>query len=193
MTKLPLETTCAIYEVAEELDLPLFLFDLETTYYTHQLPDHLKDPAVRERFKAQHGDVIKLERKDLPKIAPDIIHGIVISADHEYLKKAKSELEKIPHLDLSSSNQNNIELIPENVTKATAIRQLQEATGIPYENTLAFGDGMNDVEMFGQVKFSVAMANASEEVKQYASYETLSNAEHGISHFLKEFYSKENE
>lgn len=188
--KLPIDTTLAIYEAAEKLDLPLFLFDLKNTYYTHRFPEHLLKADLKESFAKQHGPVIKLAFDDLATIAPDIIHGIVISEDQAYLNIVRKKLSEIANLTLSSSNINNVELIPENISKATAIKHLQEKYAIPYERTIAFGDGMNDVEMFGQAKYSVAMANAPEEVKRHANYETSSNIEHGISQFLNTFYGK---
>lgn len=48
------------------------------------------------------------------------------------------------------------------------------------ENTYAFGDGLNDLEMFELVKYPVAMGNAFDIVKKSASYVTTSNDEDGI-------------
>ena len=101
------------------------------------------------------------------------------------LEEIKTELEVSENLSVSSSAINNLELTPKSVTKATAISALQDYYGVNKEETVAFGDGMNDLEMFGQVHYSVAMGNASELVKKEATYETLSNLDSGISHFLK--------
>ena len=87
-------------------------------------------------------------------------------------------------MSVSSSAQNNLELTPKSVTKGTAISALQDYYAVNKKDTVDFGDGMNDLEMFGQVHYSVAMGNASELVKKEATYETLSNLESGISHFL---------
>jgi hydroxymethylpyrimidine pyrophosphatase-like HAD family hydrolase len=53
------------------------------------------------------------------------------------------------------------------------------------ENTYAFGDGLNDLEMFELVKYPVAMGNAFDIVKKSASYVTTSNDEDGIVNGLQ--------
>ena len=45
-------------------------------------------------------------------------------------------------------------------TKGTACEYLYQKLGIDYENTYAFGDGINDVEMLQLVKHGIAMGNA---------------------------------
>ena len=49
---------------------------------------------------------------------------------------------------------------------------------------MAFGDTYNDVEMLQAVKYSYLVANAAEDMKQYANYTTKSNDDYGVSHIL---------
>ena len=68
---------------------------------------------------------------------------------------------------------------------------LYQKLNIPKENTYAFGDGENDIEMFHLVGTSVAMGNADDEVKKHASTVTLTVDEDGIADFFeKEFNIK---
>ena len=46
------------------------------------------------------------------------------------------------------------------VHKATAIELLIEHAGVPREDTIAYGDGINDLEMLRYVEIGVAMGNA---------------------------------
>ncbi len=71
--------------------------------------------------------------------------------------------------------------------KANGIRYFLEHTGIPKEDTIAFGDGYNDITMMGAVGFGIAMGNAVDEVKQAAGYVTDSIFEDGIFNALKHF------
>ena len=48
---------------------------------------------------------------------------------------------------------------------------------------MAFGDGNNDLEMFGAVGTCVAMANGSADLKAAATHLCGSCAEDGIYHF----------
>ena len=46
---------------------------------------------------------------------------------------------------------------------------------------MAFGDGYNDKSMMETVGFSIAMANAVDEIKAIADYVTTSNDDDGIA------------
>ena len=53
--------------------------------------------------------------------------------------------------------------------KGDAILQVAERLGVPPENTYAFGDGKNDIEMLSTVGCGIAMGNACNEVKSCAN------------------------
>lgn len=63
----------------------------------------------------------------------------------------------------------NGELISKQFNKGTAVRRLCEFMGFPIEDTIAFGDSMNDLEMLQAAAVGICMANGSEELKRYAS------------------------
>ena len=54
---------------------------------------------------------------------------------------------------------------------------------------MAIGDGDNDIEMFEKVGYRVAVANASDKLKEKANYVTLSNKENGVALILNELYT----
>jgi hydroxymethylpyrimidine pyrophosphatase-like HAD family hydrolase len=54
------------------------------------------------------------------------------------------------------------------------------ANNIQPEQTMAFGDGENDIGMLKFVQFGIAMGNADVAVKQSADYVTASVDEDGI-------------
>ncbi len=74
--------------------------------------------------------------------------------------------------------------IPHGVCKATGIDQVCRHYGIPLEQTMAFGDGGNDIEMLRHVGIGVAMGNASDEVKAVADIVTASVDEDGVAKAL---------
>ena len=59
--------------------------------------------------------------------------------------------------------------------------------GIPLEQTMAFGDGGNDITMLKHVGIGVAMGNANPEVKEIADYITDDVDSDGIWNALKHF------
>lgn len=64
---------------------------------------------------------------------------------------------------------NSGEIMIPGIHKAQAIETLLQHLGVSREETIAFGDGMNDVEMLQFVNIGIAMGNAKDAVKQYAN------------------------
>ncbi|MEG0685611.1 MAG: HAD hydrolase family protein, partial [Coprobacillus sp.] len=70
-------------------------------------------------------------------------------------------------------------------TKGYGIEQLITKLGISKEDTYAFGDGENDIEMFQFVKYGIAMGGHHERLKEHA-YDFTENVENeGIYEGLK--------
>ena len=81
---------------------------------------------------------------------------------------------------------NGVDLLPKVGSKATAIQVILDKLGLKPGHAIAFGDGLNDIEMLQTVGCGVAMGNAHEELKQHAHYVTKSVHEDGIYHACKE-------
>lgn len=69
--------------------------------------------------------------------------------------------------------------------KSKGIEMFLSHSGIPKEDTVAFGDGYNDITMMGAVGCAVAMGNAVDEVKEKADYVTSPIFEDGIEKGLR--------
>ncbi len=89
--------------------------------------------------------------------------------------------------DFIDRNDRFYEIIPKGFSKATGIRYLINHLDIPHENTYCFGDSENDLPMLRYVKNSIAMGNASQQIKELVSYVTWDVDEDGIAHGLKHF------
>ena len=77
-----------------------------------------------------------------------------------------------------------LEIMPQGVSKANAIRQLKKL--LQCERTVAFGDGLNDMDMFEMAEEAYAVSNAAEELKEKATAVIGSNEEDGVAKFLLE-------
>lgn len=60
------------------------------------------------------------------------------------------------------------EISPPDADKAKGLRFLCDYLGLPVEQTMAVGDGGNDLDIMGAAGFSVAMGNAIDEVRALA-------------------------
>lgn len=73
-----------------------------------------------------------------------------------------------------------LDLAPEGVTKASALEKVRLALDIPIENTIALGDGRNDIEMLAWAGRGVAMGGSPPELLAVADAVTGSLADHGL-------------
>ena len=83
-----------------------------------------------------------------------------------------------------------IECMDMGIDKAASLAALCSQLHIPQENTIAFGDGYNDLSMIEWCHLGVAMENAVDEVKSRANAITKSNNEDGVAYFLQELESQ---
>lgn len=80
----------------------------------------------------------------------------------------------------------SVDILPFGQSKAEGIKTIVSHLGYSMEETAAFGDGLNDVEMIQKVGIGVAMGNAVEAVKETADVVTTHVEEDGIVNGLKQ-------
>ncbi len=73
-----------------------------------------------------------------------------------------------------------LELVPKGIDKGTGLRMALDALGIAREDSVAFGDGANDLAMFRDSGLKIAMGNGSSALKARADYVTSPLWEDGI-------------
>ena len=79
-----------------------------------------------------------------------------------------------------------LEILPKDTGKGEALLWLAERLGIPQENTMAFGDAMNDESMIRLAGCAIAMKNGSEAIKELAAYTSeFTNDEDGVARFIE--------
>jgi hypothetical protein len=79
------------------------------------------------------------------------------------------------------------DIIPVDASKARAVQDVCDYYGIAVADAMAFGDGMNDVEMFDLVGCSVAMGDGQPALIERADLVTGSIEEFGIQAVLEKF------
>jgi Cof subfamily protein (haloacid dehalogenase superfamily) len=84
------------------------------------------------------------------------------------------------------SSENWLDIINTDASKGEAIKYIQQKFNISFEETMAFGDYFNDIEMLQNAFHSYAMENAPEGVKKYAKYIAKSNKEKGVIKAVRE-------
>lgn len=81
-------------------------------------------------------------------------------------------------------DKDSVDLFDAEGSKARGIASAIKQLGFEMENVMAFGDGLNDLEMLSTVGVGVAMGNARDELKKVADFVTDRIEDHGIYNFL---------
>lgn len=111
----------------------------------------------------------------------------VFTADPELRMELWEELKKNRELMITSSLEYNLEINAATATKGEGLKRLAAHLGILPRQTMAFGDGSNDISMIQAAGIGVAMANSMDSLKQQADYVTLSNEESGVAAAIRHF------
>lgn len=108
-----------------------------------------------------------------------------LSCDTTGCDKAACYAELSDVYDFVEHNDTVVEMLPKGFGKGKGIARLCKLKGIDIKDTVAIGDGANDVDMFEAAGFSVAMGNGADRAKQAADYVTSGIDEDGIMNALK--------
>ena len=118
--------------------------------------------------------------------------GDLLEVDDDYLKVAvfdfdSSERVTAPAfahfratLQVVLSGKHWLDVMAPNAHKGAGIRHIQAALAISREQTMVFGDFLNDLEMMDEASYSFAMANAHPRLKARARYTAPGNNENGV-------------
>ncbi|MGL5630631.1 MAG: Cof-type HAD-IIB family hydrolase [Mycoplasmoidaceae bacterium] len=116
----------------------------------------------------------------------DKIVQISIKAESWIIKSISEEMNKniSDESDYFVTSSVYYELVPKGINKYSAIKYIQNKYNIKNENTLAFGDSGNDIDMIKNCGYGIAMGNSTSELKSVADEIIGSNNEDSIQDFL---------
>lgn len=81
-----------------------------------------------------------------------------------------------------------MDIMMNDTSKGNGVKHLCKKMNITLDECMAFGDELNDYSLLEVVKYSYAMKNAKQEIKDICNYECESNVDHGvIKTLIREF------
>lgn len=119
-------------------------------------------------------------RADFDAIASGTVYQIMMGGRKEEYPRI---LQNVHGAKIAAWWDRAVDIIPTAGGKGNGIAAVLQAYGIDKADAMAFGDGNNDLEMFGAVGTCVAMGNGSAELKAAATHVCGTCAEDGIYHF----------
>ena len=176
--------------IGEHMDTLPVLYDCyrgEWGYMTQWMYEAAPD------FFALEPEILKLVRrlrKPVPELKENIrevdvpLEKLQMYFRPEQMAERERQLLELPRLfpeiAATSSLKNNIEINSIKAGKGRALLELCAQLGIAPEDTVAFGDGLNDADMLEAAGYGAAMENAADAVKQKADAVIENNNDAGV-------------
>ena len=152
-------------EILKKDGAEVLLSGVNTCYIQPKDPDyarHLKE-VVKNNVTVVE-DILNTEE---PYLKISLYEKEGVEPNFQYWKEKFAGVAKV----VTSGNA-WLDTLQDGVDKGSAIRALQKHFGISPEETIAFGDNYNDLEMLRGVGYPVAMEKAPEAVKRICTMET---------------------
>jgi len=140
---------------------------------------------INDDVRRAHHDI----HTNIPVIgeyAGEPIYMGVIYCTKEKEREA-SVIENLPGCNITRWSRHGIDIVPSGGDKAARIRRYLDIMGLSREETIAFGDGENDIKMLKFAGIGIALGNAEEAVKAEADYVTADIDDNGVYKALKYF------
>jgi Cof subfamily protein (haloacid dehalogenase superfamily) len=153
------------------------------------------DWMVRDA-RAPHVDREAWTVKFPPKVVKDfdgaldkVAKIVGVSDDHRLVQRCEAEARESigDRATAARSQPYYLDVTHHDANKGFVADYLSRTLGIPSAEIATIGDQPNDVLMFRRSGFSIAMGNASDEVKRQASATTDSYDEEGFAHAVERF------
>lgn len=161
-------------------DIPFSIVPLHGNIFFTAIDDTVRDVTSMLRVR-------KVEVKPIDTALEDETVQLMVFMSDDGIVKSGLFDNVLTHCAYTSWCDEFSDVTPRDSNKASGIDRMLEYFGIDISETMAFGDGGNDIAMLQHVAIGVAMGNAAESVKREADYVTADADCDGIAKALRHF------
>ena len=135
---------------------------------------------------AHHRDSLQFEPTVINSygdIEAEICKIVGVGADFTAVAQCEAAIQQEfgTRLSATRSQAYYLDVTHPDANKGMVVKKLARLLAIPQEEIVTIGDNYNDILMFEQSGISIAMGNASQEVRQKATFVTATNNEEGFA------------
>lgn len=187
----PIQSVTLSWEHADELwrygtakGLCMHVYTIDDVVYVRNYVD--EDRA----YVGDRMHVIETYERDLGFLqGTSLVKVLFMDLDPARLRAIHEDLgDRVADLDVSYSARRYIEFNPAGVNKGAGLLSLAAHLGIDPSETIAIGDGPNDIPMISAAGLGACVANAYDEVKEASSYICeADNNEGGVAEVIECF------
>mgnify|MGYP005750974381 CR=1 FL=1 len=172
---LPSNQVSYIYKLAKKLNISINIYSYDSWYV-----DHTNSFIEKEAQIIAEQPILLTD-----KLENLLIHKVLLIGSENKLAYIKKYTSKINDLLITHSKNNYLEITHSKASKKNAFDFLKSYLLLNSDETLAIGDGHNDIDLLKEVSIGVAMGNSSEDVKKAADFITYSNNKNGVGYALR--------
>ena len=159
-------------------------------FFTHEsydkrfLYDHMREQLPVD---AQVKSYTELDWQMLKQKVHDIDKILVYDLDINRLIETRTQIECIENTTVTDYQKVSFDITAGGVTKGNAIKAVLSHYNLKKEALMAFGDANNDLSMFDEAGLTVAMGNASEQIRTYCDIVTADFMEDGVAKAIQRY------
>lgn len=146
----------------------------------------LKHRETIDKGTTEIENIDKIEINKLHYYGADVLYDGECLVDNEKIKRDLGDKYKCISLSLSKKFSGG-EISEKDVSKKVGMEVILGYFDVDFEDVFAIGDDYNDIEMLEFSKNSIAMGQAPEEVKKYATFITSDIDNDGFYNAMKHF------
>jgi transaldolase len=172
----------ALIDVIQSHGLDIFLFRA-TDWYVRSL----EAPRVSREASTVHRAPVVVPNFD--GVLAGVVKIVGVSENHPLVEACEAAVQRQFGTQVSAarSQPHYLDVTNPDANKGVVIERLSRYLKIPLERIAVLGDQANDVLMFKRSGLSIAMGNASDEVKSQAQFVTTSYSEEGFANAIEQY------
>ena len=180
---LPPDVARKAVKMIKDLGLDAWLYTAKDWFITAKAAPHVEREAWTVKFEAKVVDAFA--ESDLDQA----VKIVGVSDDLKLVEKAEKAMQDAlgDSVSAARSQPYYLDVTHPKANKGEVVETLSKTLGIPKDQIATIGDMPNDVKMFKKSGFSIAMGNASDEVKHEADAVTAGYDDEGFAKAIENF------
>lgn len=146
------------------------IIDSMQIYYNAFYSNEVINKKQNKKYFSSISDIFKLE---------------IVTTNSTFFKEVEAMLPS--SLEATSSSPRNLEIAKKNINKGSAVQTLIDHFKLSRTDVVAIGDNSNDYEMLKLANVSIAMGNATDEIKRISTYITKDYLDDGVAFAIENY------
>lgn len=185
-----LEIAKRVMELGRELGIYYHFYDRSKFYsniFIKEIANYYNTSTSKLKGQSIDIDIFEDYNELLSRENFEVYKFLFIDDTKEKLAELRRELSTFKEINVSSSWDNNLEIMDNRVSKGLSLEFLSKKLNIDPKDIIAIGDNENDLSMIQFAGLGVAMGNGDDFIKRQADIITSTNNEDGVAKIIEKY------